>query len=114
MDVAQGSKILEVNLSAKTGEVVETDTENEDQSKLVQAAKITLKQAIEAALKKAPGKAVAAELEMKDAKVQAEVKVFADGKVQKVYVDGTTGQVTAIKELEKKQGGKKEDDDDDD
>src|SRR6476619_7211451 len=52
VDVAQGTKKTEFVFDAADWKLLEKDTEDEDQSKLVKAAKITLPQAIEAALKK--------------------------------------------------------------
>ena len=97
VDVAQGAKKTEFVFDAADWKLLEKDTEDEDQSKLVKAAKITLPQAIEAALKKTPGHAVLAELEMDGDKPKANVKVFAGGKVTVVTVDAVSGEVSSAK-----------------
>jgi uncharacterized membrane protein YkoI len=97
VEVAQGTKIFEVNLDAKTGDKVNTETENEDKSAVVQALKISVTQAIEAALQKKPGLAFNAEAEVEDGKPEVEVKILSDGKIFKVEVDGTTGIAGAPK-----------------
>ncbi len=94
MDVATGKTLHEVGIDIKTGKVVENNAEKEDQSDLVAAAKITLTQAIESALKKVPGSAVAAKLELSKEKPVAEVIVFADGKLTAVDIDGVSGKET--------------------
>jgi len=111
MDVAQGDKILEVGLDVKEGRLVSRDTESEDQSALVKASKITLKQAIEAALKKVDGKAVVAELTLKDNKPGALVKVFSNGKVSRVLIDGETGKALRVEEEKKEEKEEKDEDD---
>src|SRR5262245_1518667 len=99
MDIAQGEKILEINLDVKDGSVVARATEEENQSKLVKAAKITVKQAIEASLKKAGGKAVSAELRVKEGRPEIEVRVFKEGKRTAVTVEGEKGEVTGQKDV---------------
>src|SRR5579862_6777399 len=110
VEVAQGNKILEVNLDAKTGEKVNTETENEDKSAVAQALKVSVGQAIEAALQKKPGLAFNAEAEVEDGKPEIEVKILSDGKVYKVEVDGVTGVAGTpkLKKSEQKEEGKGE------
>jgi uncharacterized membrane protein YkoI len=98
IDVAQGAKKTEYVFDAADWKLLEKATEDEDQSKLVKAAKISLVQAIEAALKKAPGHAVLAELELDGDKPVATVKVFGAGKLTKVTVDAVSGEVTKAEE----------------
>lgn len=93
IDVAQGEKNCNVVLDVEDGKVVEKDTENEDNSNAVEACKVTLASAIETALKKQQGKAIEAELTMRDGKPEILVKVFADGKVVSVGIDGTSGDL---------------------
>jgi uncharacterized membrane protein YkoI len=95
LDVAQGTRILELHIDPKDGSVVGRENENEDQSKLA-AAKVTLGQAVAAALAAQPGQAVSDEYEDDKGKLVAEVKVVANGKVVEVTVDATTGQVTEV------------------
>jgi len=99
MDIAQGDKILEINLDVKDGSIVDRKTENEDKSKIAKASKTVLKQAIEVALKKSAGKAVSAEVRLKGGKAEIEVRVFKDGKLTGVTVDGEKGEVTGSKEI---------------
>lgn len=97
VDVAVGTKVLAVDIDVKTGKVIATDNENDDRSALVKAAKIPLVQAVEAALKKTPGDAVAAEFKMAGDKAQAQVKILAKGKVKTVVVDAQTGEIAGKK-----------------
>jgi uncharacterized membrane protein YkoI len=101
IDVAQGSKVLAVDIDVKTGKVVGTDTENADLSRVAKAAKITLARAIEVALKKSPGQAVAAEFRLAGEKAQAYVKVLVKGKVRAVTVDAETGEIVGKKAPQK-------------
>jgi len=92
--VAQKSQVADVDLDARTGELLEEpEVENYDLSTLVGATKISLQQAIAAALRYAPGRALEAEFELKSGKPQAEVKVLGDGGVRKVKLDGQTGEI---------------------
>ena len=95
VDVAQGAKKTEFVFDAADWKLLEKDTEDEDQSKIVSSAKLTLAQTIEAALKKAPGQAVLAELEMDGEKPRTKVKVFAGGKVTVVVVDAVSGEIVS-------------------
>jgi len=92
--VAKGQKTLEVSIDIKDGTVSGKETLDDDDSKLVASLKITLPKAIEAALKKVPGKAVYADFDADDkGPAEAEVDIFADGKVTKVFIDAATGEV---------------------
>jgi uncharacterized membrane protein YkoI len=93
IDIAQGRKTCNVVLDAKDGKVVETEVEAEDHSKSVDACKVTLKAAVEAALKGTPGTPVEAQLALRDGKPVITVKVLAEGKVNVVKIDGATGEV---------------------
>src|SRR5579883_861771 len=105
---AQGNKVFEVNLDAKTGEQVGTETENEDASAKAQALKITMTSAIEAALQKKPGLAYNAEVELEEGKPEVEVKILSDGKVWKVEVDGATGVAGTPKQKKSEKKEKEE------
>jgi len=92
--VAKDKKTLEVSLDLKDGTVMGKESLDDDDSKLVGAVKITLKKAIESALKKVPGKAVYADFDADEkGPPEAEVDVFAEGKITKVYVNALTGEV---------------------
>jgi uncharacterized membrane protein YkoI len=107
MEFAQGDKIVEVNLDAKTGELVKKETENEDKSAIAGACKVTLTRAVESALQKVPGLAFSASGELKDGKPEIEVQIVAEGKLIKVVIDGATGAVIKVK-THKAEGEKKE------
>lgn len=80
-----------------------------DVSALVKDAKITIDQAVKAAIEKVPGTAVEAELEKKHDKIIWEVEVVgADGKVTKVCIDAVTGAVIDTESKDKKDEKKKE------
>lgn len=78
---------------------------------LLKDAKVTIDQAIKAALDKKPGTAVEAELERKHDKTVWEVEVVgADGKTSEIHIDAATGAVIDVeaKTDEKEKGKKKE------
>jgi uncharacterized membrane protein YkoI len=92
--VAKGLKTVEVSIDLKDGTVTGKETLDDDDTKLVAAVKITLSQAIATALKKVPGKAVYADFDADEkGPPEAEVDVFADGKITRVYIDAVTGEV---------------------
>ncbi|GEM_PF-1295517 len=87
IDIAQGKETCNVVLNAEDGEVLENDVEDEDHTDEVKACKVSLADAIKAALKKNPGKAVEAEMSLKGGKPVVNVKVLADGEVTTVKID---------------------------
>src|SRR6185295_2777362 len=103
VDVSKGDKVLAVDVDAKTGKVVATDLENTNQSKLAKSAKVTILKAIEAALKKTPGQAVAAQLKLTGDTAEFEVKIFAKDKVKVVKVDAQSGEAVGKKAAAKKE-----------
>ena len=74
-------------------------------AKLAASCTVSLAAAIETALGKVKGQALNAEIEIENGKAVIEVKVFSDGKLWEVEIDGTTGAVIEVEQ---------EDDDDDD
>lgn len=96
IDVAQGEKVCNVIIDPKDGKVVDKEIEEEDHSHTVKAAKISLKDAIDAATNKVKGKPIEAQMFLKDDKSIVMVNVF-DGKVRKVLVDGVKGTVQGEK-----------------
>jgi uncharacterized membrane protein YkoI len=92
--VAKERKTVEVSLDLTDGSVLEKETLPDDDSKILGAVKIPLGKAIEIALKKVPGKAVYADFDVDDqGPPEAQIDVFARGKVTKVYVHAVTGEV---------------------
>jgi uncharacterized membrane protein YkoI len=112
VDVAHGDRTLDITIDDRTGDVAEKETGEDDQSKVVNASKISLLQAIEISLQKTPGLAVGAKLEIEGGKPEAEVKIFSEGKVSTVTLNGQTGDVLRIREKSKK--GKRDKDGPDD
>ena len=110
VEFAQGDKVLEVKLDAKTGELVKKEIEDEDRSAVAKACKISLSQAIQTALQKVPGLAFSAEAVMEHEKPEIEVQILSEGKVYKVELDPATGAITKVKtrksDAEKKEGNK--------
>lgn len=91
---AKGTKTVEVELDLRTGALIEKRMLDDDDSKIVSAVKISLKDAIATALKKVPGKAVYADFDIDEkGPPEAEVDVFADGKVTRVILHAGTGEV---------------------
>jgi uncharacterized membrane protein YkoI len=76
----------------------------QEPEKLASACKLTMSQAIDAALKKVDGKALHCGIELEDGQAVFEVKVFSNGKLYEVEIDAATGAVIEVEE----------DDDDDD
>lgn len=87
IDIAQGKKTCNVVMNAEDGEVLENDVEDEDHTDEVKACKVSLAEAIKAALKKTPGTAVEAQFSLKGGKPVVNVKVLADGEVTTVKID---------------------------
>jgi len=91
---AKGTKVVEVELDLKDGSLIEKRTLDDDDSKIAGAVKISLKEAIATALKAVPGKAVYADFDIDDqGPPEAEVDVFASGKVTRVLIHAQTGAV---------------------
>ena len=97
VEFAQGAKVLEVKLDARTGELVKKEIEEEDRSAVVKACKVPLGQALETALQKVPGQAFAAEARIEHEKPEIEVQILSEGKIYKVEIDGVSGAVTKVK-----------------
>src|SRR5882672_2391828 len=94
VDVAQGNKVVQIDIDAKTGKVVESDSEVNDHTALIAAAKIALTMAIEIALAKSPGQAVAVEFKMAGDRCVAEVKILGrNNKVKSLFVNAATGEL---------------------
>ena len=114
VEVVSGGKHMEVSLDAisgkvksvkeegKEGEQDEDEDENEDEQAETDAAqaKITLSQAIAAALKQVPGgKAFEAEAEREDDdKLVFEIELLSGDKVMEVEIDAMTGKVLEVEE----------------
>jgi uncharacterized membrane protein YkoI len=91
IDVAQGQRTVNVVLDAAKGSVVEREVEEEDHSAAVKAARSTLVAAIEDALRKTSGRAVEAQLSLRDGKPVITVKVFGEGGLKVVRLDESSG-----------------------
>ena len=94
IDVACGTKNLSLVLDSGTGDVLESETEDEDHSQLVKDAKVSLTQAIVAAIGstgRADGRAIEAQLLRRADKPVFDVKVYAGGQLQTVSVDAVLG-----------------------
>src|SRR5947207_10402192 len=70
IEFAQGTKILEINLDAKSGDIVKKETEDEDKSAVAKACKVALAKAIETALQKVPGLAFVAEAGLEEGRAE--------------------------------------------
>ena len=91
LDIAQKGAVLELHLDAHDGSVVSREYESKDLTKLAQA-KVSLAQAVSAALSAHPGQAVAASYHEKSGRLSVDVKLVSDGKDREVMVDAATGQ----------------------
>jgi len=91
---AKGAKSVEVELDLKDGSLVAKRTLDDDDSKIAGAVRISLKDAIATALKTVPWKAVYADFDVdQNGPPEAEVDVFASGKVTRVLIHAGTGAV---------------------
>jgi uncharacterized membrane protein YkoI len=106
VEFSQGDKVLEIDLDAKTGELVKKETESEDKSAAAKACKVTLARAIESALQKMPGLAFSAGSRIEHEKPLIEVRIVSDGKVHKVEIDGESGAVIRVKARKEPEGKK--------
>src|SRR5258708_1191587 len=95
VDVAQGTKVLAVDVDARTGKIVATDEDPTNMSALAKAAKVTLLSAIETAVQANPGQAVSAQFKLTGEKAQAHILILAKDKIKSVIVDGETGEIAA-------------------
>jgi len=76
-------------LAAQSHEDVKTEMANDSQ--------ITIEQAIHHAMKEVPGTVIKAELEKEHGPLMWEIEVVtADGKVNEVHIDGTSGKRLAL------------------
>ena len=66
----------------------------------VGASRIGLRQAISIAQRAAPGEALVAEIVVDDGDALVEVTVFSRGRLLEVEIDGETGRVLAIDDVE--------------
>lgn len=104
LDVAQGDHIFEVGLDVEDGSIVEKANEQEDQSKVAAAAKVTLAEAVAIARKESPGRAVEARLVMDGDRPQAQVTLFAKGNTTLVAIDAVTGKPVEAAAQPKEEG----------
>lgn len=91
-DIAVGARILELHVDAGDGAIVAREDEAEDKSGLT-GTKVSLADAVKAALAAAPGKAVSAEIEKNGKGRSIEVKVESNGKTRELEIDAETGAV---------------------
>jgi uncharacterized membrane protein YkoI len=101
IDVAQDARTCNVVLDVKEGRVVAKEVEDEDHSEAVKACRITLKEAIEAALRETPGTAVEARLVTVNRQPRILVKVLAGGREVLASIDGVTGAGRAPRQIPK-------------
>lgn len=104
IDISQGDESRNVHINAVDGKVVLNEVEDEDHSPEVKAAKIGLKDAIAAALKKGAGTVVEAELVLDGDRPVYGVKLFTGKSSSTVNVDGVTGAVVGEPAARKQDG----------
>ncbi len=106
VSVVREKKLREIDLDAKTGAVVEDETEGLDESKL-RAPGTPLGELIRKALDRVPGLAVEAEVEREGGRTLAEVKVVGGGKLFEVTLDAGTGKILGVSDGEPEEEGEK-------
>ena len=69
----------------------------ESKKELVNASRITMAEAIDAAVKVVPGKAVEAEIDSENDRTVFEIEIITDsGKTKEVYIDAQSGEAHKI------------------
>ena len=96
MDIAKGKEVVAATVDLKDGKSLSKETAADDQSALIKSFKVTAKRAIEAALEKAPGQAVAVELVEFIGQPVIRVQIWSKGKLKVAAVNGEDGSVIAI------------------
>jgi uncharacterized membrane protein YkoI len=91
--LATGPRVREIEFDATTLRVLEDQVEDEDLSGIAAALKVPLKSAMAKALEAVPGRVAEAEAEVKDGRVQIEVKVLIDNELREVRIDGVSGEI---------------------
>lgn len=110
IQVAKGPKVLEINLDIASGAQVSADLENEDKSAEAKSAKITVKQALEAATKKKGVRPISASLALDGDKPVWNVSIWTAKKAEKIVrLDALTGDVIKAKKNAEKEAGAAED-----
>jgi uncharacterized membrane protein YkoI len=95
IDVAIGTRILELQLDAGTGAIVKRESEDEDKSDLTQT-KFGVAEAVRAALRAVPGKALSAEVARHKGGRTIEVTIEASGKKHVLVIDAETGTIGPV------------------
>lgn len=115
---ASATELKEVHVDAKTGALLKSDKENEEDEKgeaaegdeeasiedmqaMAKTAKVAMAAALKAALKTAPGTALAAELENEDGKLIFSFDILQSPsatELKEVHVDAKTGAVVKVEE----------------
>jgi uncharacterized membrane protein YkoI len=96
LEIQQKDKLVEVECSAETGEIVEIETRvtSPDDAPFKSRAKISEQQARKVALDQFPGTVERVEYEIEsDGKVSYEFDIATDKEDQRVEVDGESGKV---------------------
>ncbi len=92
IDIAQGTKTCALVLDVSDGRTLDREIDADDRSKVTAACKVALGDAIASALRHTPGKALLAEMSLRDGRPSIDVIVFAS-KATVVSVDGVSGAV---------------------
>lgn len=115
-DIAKGKVIVEVQVDATDASILSKASEEEDRSALVEASKLSLRDAVAAVVGEHAGTPVRARLVLVDGAVRGEVVVFADGKTSTYRVDSAEQDQGKDKPRSRKQDedGEETDDDEED
>jgi len=92
VDLALGTKSVNVLVDATTGQVVEKVDEDEDHSREVDSSRVTLLTAVASGLSRVPGTAVEAEMVVDGGQPRVNVSIVAGDTVSQVAIDGVTGK----------------------
>ncbi len=95
--LALENKVREIDLDPKTGQVLQDEVEQEDQSRIAAALKIPLHTLVDKVLESAAGRAVEAELELKGGRLRAEIKIYGPEGLREIKIDGETGEILSAK-----------------
>lgn len=93
VDVVRGNDTHEVRVDAKSGQVVRSKMDHDDDDAMLPEVKVSLQQAITAAVQKTGGKAKDAELKAKYGNAHYRVDTLANGQEHQTVIDANSGAV---------------------
>ena len=93
VDVVRGNDTHEVRVDAKSGQIVRSEIDRDDDDAMLPEVKVSLQQAIAAAVQKTGGKVKDAELKAKHGTARYKVETLANGQEHQTVIDANSGAV---------------------